>query len=71
MDDASMAALRADADMEHKSISAYAREVLQTRNADKRGWVNGWPPGYFESVFGSSPGFPEVPDLPTKPIEAW
>lgn len=71
MDDAAMELLRADAAIEQKSISAYAREVLESRKADKRGWVNGWPPGYFESVFGSSPDFPEVSDLPADSIEAW
>lgn len=50
MDDASMDGLRADAESEGKSISSFAREVLERRNESNRGWVNGWPPGYFESI---------------------
>lgn len=69
MDDVCMEELRLDAEAAGKSISAYAREVLETRHESKRGWVNGWPPGYFD-LFGSSPGFPDVPDLVPEPIPA-
>lgn len=71
MDDSCMEELRSDAEAEGKSISAYAREVLETRHDSKRGWVNGWPPGYFE--FLAMPPFSriELPeDLPPKPIPA-
>lgn len=67
MDDAAMAELRSDAEAAGKSISSYAREVLEKRHEKGRGWVNGWPPGYFD-LFGCSPDFPEVPDLPPDPV---
>lgn len=67
MDDVAMDELRADADAEGKSISSYVREVLEKRHESGRGWVNGWPPGYFE-LFGSSPDFPDVPDLTPEPV---
>ncbi len=67
MDDVAMDELRADADAEGKSISSYVREVLEKRHESGRGWVNGWPPGYFE-LFGSSPDFPDVPDLIPEPV---
>lgn len=69
MDDASMEALRSDAEAEGKSISAYAREVLEKRHESGRGWVNGWPPGWFD-LFGSIPDFPDVPDEYPDPIPA-
>lgn len=69
MDDACMEELRLDAEAAGKSISAYAREVLETRHDSNRGWVNGWPPGYFD-LFGSAPDFPDVPDLVPEPIPA-
>lgn len=68
MDELSMDSLRADADAEGKSISAYAREVLLRRHETQHGWVNGWPPGYFESI---KPLDIEAPaDLPVEPIAA-
>lgn len=67
MDDASMEALRSDAEAAGKSISSYAREVLEKRHENKRGWVNGWPPGYFD-LFGSSPDFPDVIDPVPEPV---
>ena len=67
MDDIAMEELRADAEAAGKSISSYAREVLEKRHEAERGWVNGWPPGYFE-LFGSSPDFPDVVDVPPEPI---
>lgn len=67
MDDASMEELRTDAEAAGKSISSYAREVLEKRHEPKHGWVNGWPPGYFE-LFGSSPDFPEVADTAPEPV---
>ncbi len=69
MDDASMEELRADAEAAGKSISAYARDVLEKRNESHHGGANGWPPGYFD-LFGSIPDFPEVPDLIPEPIPA-
>lgn len=50
MDDACMDELRADAESEGTSISAYARRVLERRHESHRGWVNGWPPNYFETL---------------------
>lgn len=67
MDDAAMEELRADAEAAGKSISSYAREVLDKRHEPKHGWVNGWPPGYFD-LFGSSPNFPEVADIAPEPV---
>lgn len=67
MDDVSMDALRADAEAEGKSISSYAREVLESRHDSKRGWVNGWPPGYFDSLRPLNIELPEDP-IP-EPIE--
>lgn len=67
MDDVAMAQLRSDAEAEGKSISSYARDVLEKRHESGRGWVNGWPPGYF-NLYGSSPDFPDVPDLIPEPI---
>ena len=67
MDDASMEELRADAEAAGKSISSYVREVLEQRNERGRGWVNGWPPEYFD-LFGSSPCFPDVVDAPPEPV---
>lgn len=69
MDDKALDALRADASKHSMSISAYAREVLEKRNdANTGGWVNGWPPGYFE-LFGSCPDFPDVEDLQFETVE--
>lgn len=67
MDDASMEELRTDAEAAGKSISSYAREVLEKRHEPKHGWVNGWPPGYFD-LFGSSPDFPDVTDFAPEPV---
>ena len=50
-----------------KSISSYAREVLEKRHEAERGWVNGWPPGYFENL--KPLNFEEPVDLPPEPIE--
>lgn len=50
MDDACMDALRTDAENDGTSISAYARKVLERRHEQSRGWVNGWPPNYFDSI---------------------
>ena len=60
MDDIAMEELRADAEAAGKSISSYAREA-------ERGWVNGWPPGYFENL--KPLNFEEPVDLPPEPIE--
>lgn len=68
MDDVSMEELRADAEAAGKSISSYAREVLEKRHESGRGWVNGWPPGYFENLKPLS--FERPVDLPPEPIEA-
>ncbi len=67
MDDVAMDELRADADAEGKSISSYVREVLEKRHESGRGWVNGWPPGYFESLKPLS--FDRPIDLPPEPVE--
>lgn len=67
MDDASMEELRADAEVAGKSISSYAREVLEQRNERGRGWVNGWPPGYFENLKPLS--FERPADPPPEPVE--
>ena len=71
MDDIAMEELRADAEAAGKSISSYAREVLEKRHEAERGWVNGWPPGYFE-LFGScllytspSPRDPKTSRMPS------
>lgn len=69
MDDAAMEELRVDAAEAGISISSYAREVLEKRHESGRGWVNGWPPGYFD-LYGSSPNFPDVPDMKPEPIPA-
>lgn len=66
MDDAQMESLRNDAVSEGKSISAYAREVLERRHDPKRGWVNGWPPGYFESLLPIDIELPDDP--PPEPV---
>ncbi|PWL78229.1 MAG: antitoxin [Coriobacteriia bacterium] len=69
MDEVTMAGLREDATKRGISISAYAREVLETRNArDAAGWENGWPPGFFD-LYGSCPDFPEIEDLESTPVE--
>ena len=66
MDDVCMDKLRADAESEGISISAYARCVLERRHESPRGWVNGWPPHYFESL---KPLDFELPsDPPPEPI---
>ena len=63
MDETTMAGPREDAAERGMSISAYAREVLETRNTrDAAGWENGWPSGFF-ALYGSCPDFPEVEDL--------
>lgn len=67
MDDTAMDELRADAEAAGKSISSYAREVLEKRHEAERGWVNGWPPGYFENL--KPLNFEEPIDLPPEPIE--
>lgn len=69
MDETTMAGLREDAAGRGMSISAYAREVLETRNTrDAAGWENGWPPGFF-NLYGSCPDFPEVEDLEPSLVE--
>lgn len=68
MDDISMESLRADAEAAGKSISSYAREVLKRRNERGHGWVNGWPPGYFDSLEPFA--FERPVDLPPEPVEA-
>ncbi len=68
MDDACMEELRSDAEAAGKSISSYAREVLEKRHESGRGWVNGWPPGYFDSLEPLDIELPE--DLPPDPIPA-
>ena len=69
--DSVMAELREDAERQGVSISAYTRSVLENRNNKGRlDWSNGWPPGYFD-LYGSSPDFPDVPDLEPEPIESW
>lgn len=71
MDSISMEGLRVDAAERGISISAYARDVLANRHtAERNGWRNGWPPGYFD-LFGSSPAFPDVSDAAAEPIAAW
>lgn len=67
MDDIAMEELRADAEAAGKSISSYAREVLEKRHEAERGWVNGWPPGYFENL--KPLNLEEPVDLPPEPIE--
>lgn len=66
MDDVSMEELRADAEAAGKSISSYVRDVLEKRHESSRGWVNGWPPGYFESLEPLNIELPDDP--PPKPI---
>lgn len=66
MDEAHMEELRMDAESEGKSISAYARDVLEKRHEQHRGWINGWPPNYFESLKPLDFDLPE--DLPPEPI---
>ena len=69
MDETTMAGLREDAARRGVSISAYAREVLETRNTrNAAGWENGWPPGFFD-LYGSSPDFPEAEDLEPSPVK--
>lgn len=66
-----MAGLREEAAKRGMSVSAYAREVLETRDTrDADGWENGWPPGFFD-LYGSRPDFPEVEDLELTPAEQW
>ncbi len=50
MDDASMKSLREDVEAAGKSVSSCVREVLERRNEKGHGWLNGWPPGCFESL---------------------
>ena len=66
MDDVSMEELRTDAEAAGKSISSYARDILEKRHESCRGWVNGWPPGYFESLEPLNIELPDDP--PPKPI---
>lgn len=68
MDEPAMMDLRKDADAEGKSISSYAREVLLRRHDEPHGWVNGWPPGYFESILPLEIELPA--DLPPEPVAA-
>lgn len=69
MDETTMAGLREDAAGRGMSISAYAREVLETRNTrDAAGWENGLAAGLFQLVC-SCPDFPEVEDLEPSPVE--
>lgn len=71
MDETIMTSLREDAAGRGMSISAYAREVLETRNTrDAAGWENGWPPGFFD-LYGSCPDFPEIESLESTSIEQW
>ena len=67
MDDAAMEELRADAAEAGVSISSYARDVLEKRRESGRGWVNGWPPGYFDSLEPLNIELSE--DLPPEPVE--
>lgn len=70
MDEASMAALRADAAKRGVSISSFARDVLVERDAPSaHAWENGWPPGYFD-LYGSIPDFPIVEDLEAAPVDS-
>lgn len=66
MDDARMDELRADAESDGISISAYARKVLEKRHESKRGWINGWPPHYFETLKPLC--FDEPDDIPPEPV---
>lgn len=71
MDETIMTSLREDAAGRGMSISAYAREVLETRNTrDAAEWENGWPPGFFD-LYGSCPDFPEIESLESTSIEQW
>ena len=57
--------LRARAQTEELPLSRYLAKVVTASV------TAGWPPGYFETVFGSSPDF-EVPDWPDySPLEPW
>lgn len=68
IDDAEMASLREDAEEEKRSLSSYVRGVLSSRHEGPCGSLKGgWPEGYFE-LYGSSPDFPEVEDLPPAPV---
>lgn len=69
MDETTMVGLREDAARQGISISAYAREVLETRNTrDAAGWENGWPPGFLD-LYGSCPDFPQTEDLEPFPVD--
>lgn len=67
IEDEEMETLKADAASAGKSTSSYVADILRDRHNDKRGWINGWPPGYFD-LFGSSPNFPDIEDYPIEPI---
>lgn len=70
MDEASMAALRADAAKRGVSISSFARDVLVERDAPPaHAWENGWPSGYFD-LYGSIPDFPIAEDLEAAPVDS-
>ena len=64
MDEASMAALRADAAKRGVSISSFARDAPSAH-----AWENGWPPGYFD-LYGSIPDFPIAEDLEAAPVDS-
>ena len=50
LDETCMNDLRSDAVKENLSISSYARGILEKRHDAKQGWINGWPPNYFDSI---------------------
>ncbi len=71
MDEENMDGLRTYAARRSMPVSAYAREVLETRNTrDAAGWENGWLPGFF-GLYGSCPDFPEIEDLEPTPVGQW
>lgn len=71
MTETDMEALKLDAKQQGKSISSYARDVISNRHeSERRGWENGWPPGFFD-LYGSAPDFPVVEELNTDPVASW
>lgn len=71
MNENQMTSLRSDAEKEGVSISSYARQVLEQRHQSNRGWVNGWPPNYFNSIKPLEFNAPDELQLdPIEPLNA-
>lgn len=71
MTDKELAALKADAEKNGQPVCAFARSILVAHiENERKSWEKGWP-SQFLDLYGSSPDFPNVPDLPPEPVRTW